>query len=253
MRRAAVGSPDWPAGARPVTIPLLGDIHVGSPAMDAARLTRIVAQVDAPRPNLVVIAGDFVFGHDVANGARFARLLTAPLTGLHAPLGTVAVLGNHDHGTAPRAVMRALAAARVDVLVNDAVERGPLAVIGVDDAFTGHAAPRTALAAAAPLKGAGIVVTHSPGAIPLLPERMGSLVLAAHTHCGQVVVRGFGALAIHSLLTGQKLFDPRYRCGVIHDPGRTAIVTAGLGTSTAPIRPGAPPNLWLVTVGPAAR
>jgi predicted MPP superfamily phosphohydrolase len=35
-----------------------------------------------------------------------------------------------------------------------------------------------------------------------------------------------------------------------HDSGRTVIISAGIGTSVVPIRLGAPPDLWLITLGP---
>ena len=48
----------------------------------------------------------------------------------------------------------------------------------------------------------------------------------------------------------RQVTSPRYRCGIVRDPGRLTIVTAGLGTSALPIRIGAPPDVWLVRVGP---
>jgi predicted MPP superfamily phosphohydrolase len=48
----------------------------------------------------------------------------------------------------------------------------------------------------------------------------------------------------------QPLFDARYRCGVIRDPGRTTVVTAGVGAGTVPLRLGAPPDFWLIEAGP---
>jgi predicted MPP superfamily phosphohydrolase len=44
-----------------------------------------------------------------------------------------------------------------------------------------------------------------------------------------------------------------YRCGVIRDPTLPTVVTAGLGTSELPVRWNVPPDLWVVTLGPAAR
>ncbi|WP_375393123.1 metallophosphoesterase [uncultured Sphingomonas sp.] len=248
VRRMTVRLPHWPAGAAPVTVALLSDIHLGGPAMDASRLARIVAQVDALRPDLVLIAGDFVFGHDPAKGVRFAGGLAAPLARLRAPLGVVAVLGNHDHWTAPAAVTGALGRAGVTVLANQAAERGPLAIVGVDDAFSGHAAPGAALAAARRLPGAPVLLTHTPGLA--LPPGAAPLVLAGHTHCGQVVLLWVGTVVATSPLLHRRLFDPRYRCGAVRDPGRLTIVTAGLGTSVVPLRFGAPPDLWLLRLGP---
>lgn len=250
VRRMAVRLPHWRAGAAPVRVALLGDVHIGSPAMDAQRLDRIVAQVNELHPDLVMLAGDFVFGHDPANGVRFAERLSAPLSRLRAPLGTVAVLGNHDHWTAPSAVIAALRRAGVTVLANQAVERGPLAVVGVDDAFTGHAAPARALHMAAMLPGAPVLFTHSPDLLASLPRDAAPLVLTAHTHCGQLVLPLVGPVLSWSPLLRRTPYPPRYRCGPVHDAKRLTIVTAGLGTSIAPIRFGAPPDLWLLTLEP---
>ncbi len=62
-RQATIPMSGWPAGATPVRIALLSDIHLGNRAMDPARLRSIVGQVNAARPDLVLIAGDFVGGH----------------------------------------------------------------------------------------------------------------------------------------------------------------------------------------------
>ena len=243
VRRMTVKLPGWPSGARPQRVALLSDIHIGGPATDAGRLSRIVTQVNALEPDLVLIAGDHVFGHDPANGARFAAALTLPLSGLRARLGTVAVLGNHDHWTAPAAVTRALREAGVTVLANGAVARGPLVIVGVDDPFSGHADPSRALAAARGVPGARVAVTHAPGIIGW-PAGAPTLVLAGHTHCGQAVLPVIGTVG------NPGLFHERYRCGAVRDPGRLTIVTAGLGASVAPLRYGAPPDLWLLTLGP---
>jgi uncharacterized protein len=96
-RRLTVGLPGWPSRARPLRIALLSDIHLGNHAMDAGRLRGIVGRVNAARPDLILLAGDFVVGHDPAGAARRADGLEAPLSHLDAPLGVVAVLGNHDH------------------------------------------------------------------------------------------------------------------------------------------------------------
>jgi predicted MPP superfamily phosphohydrolase len=250
VRRATLGLAGWPAGARPVRVALLSDIHLGSRAMDARRLTRIADRITALSPDLVLIAGDVVDGHGGARGEEYAPLLAAPLTHLHAPLGVVAVLGNHDHWAATGAVQQALNRAGVTLLVNQATRAGPLAIAGIDDQFTGHDRAEGTLAAARRLGGATLALSHAPDVARHLPA--GTLLVAGHTHCGQVVLPLWGPLTTHALATGEALFDPRYRCGLVHDRGRTLVVTAGLGTSDVPVRLGAPPDVWLLTLGPAA-
>jgi predicted MPP superfamily phosphohydrolase len=243
VRRAAVALSGWPAGARPVRVALLSDLHMRGLSMDGARLRRIVGQVNALHPDLVLIAGDFIQGRAADGAARQAPDLVAPLAALRAPLGVVAVPGNHDHWTGMPALRAALARAHVTLLENGAVARGPLAVAGFDDQYTRHAAIGRTMAALAPLPGAVVAFTHSPDLAPDLPGSV-TLLLAGHTHCGQVVLPFWGPVV------SVTRYGNRYLCGLVREGSRTVIVTAGLGTSDAPFRLGAPPDLWLVTLGP---
>jgi predicted MPP superfamily phosphohydrolase len=94
------------------------------------------------------------------------------------------------------------------------------------------------------LTGARLILTHSPDIAPNLPPQV-SLLLAGHTHCGQVVLPLLGPISEVSR------YGARYRCGIRREGGRIVVVTAGLGTSGGPFRLGAPPDLWLLTLGPA--
>jgi predicted MPP superfamily phosphohydrolase len=243
VRRATVVFPGWPQGAPPVRAILLSDMHVGGVTMDTGRLVRIVAQVKALKPDLVLIAGDFASGHDPAKVGHLVESL-APLSALRPRLGVVATLGNHDEWTNPALIRHALERAGVTVIDNEAVQRGPLVIGGAGDAYTRHQDMPKLAAAMRGLAGARLVVTHSPDIAPLLPKEV-ALLLAGHTHCGQIVLPLYGPVA--------QVAAPRYRCGVIHESGRTIVVTAGLGTSTVPMRFGAPPDLWVLTLGATAQ
>lgn len=243
VRRATIALPGWPAGAPPIRVVLASDVHLGSKAMDPPRLARMARIIAALEPDLVLLAGDFMDDRG-RDKARAAPSLTPALRGLRPRLGTVAVLGNHDHWTDPQAVARALRAAGVTVLDNQAVRRGPLSLGGVDDAFTDHADLPATLAAMRRTPGARVLLSHTPDIAPRLPRDV-TLLLAGHSHCGQVVLPLIGAPVL-PLETGA-----RYLCGLVREGARTTIVTAGLGTSNAPIRLGAPADLWVLTLGPA--
>lgn len=243
VRRASFALPNWPAGAPPVQVALLSDIHVGTLAMDADRLTRIVGQVNALKPDIVLIAGDFIFGHDPAGAAKLGEAMVLPLSKLRAPFGVVAVPGNHDHWTGIATVREQLRRAGVTVIENQAIQRGPLAIGGVDDDFSRHADLSATLAAVRRLPGARVLLTHSPDIAPSLPGDM-PLLLAGHTHCGQAVLPLIGPVS------DVTRYGARYRCGLRVERGRAVVVTAGLGTSGPPVRVGAPPDLWLLTLGP---
>src|SRR4051794_37322123 len=60
VRRLEVALPDWPAGAPPVRALLLSDLHVSGPDMPPERVARIVAEANELRPDIVLLAGDFI-------------------------------------------------------------------------------------------------------------------------------------------------------------------------------------------------
>jgi predicted MPP superfamily phosphohydrolase len=241
IRRAELAIPGL---ERPMTIALLSDIHTGSPAMGEKRLARIAGQINALRPDLVVIAGDFIFGHDPSGAAKRGEALVSPLRQIRAPLGVAAVLGNHDYWTGAPAVRDQLGRAGVTLLENQAVLRGPIALGGISDDFTGHANVAETLRAARALGKPIVLLTHSPDVAPELPADA-PLLLAGHTHCGQVLFFG------RHVVPPVSRYGTRYRCGVVREGARTVVVTAGLGTSGVPFRLGAPPDIWLLTLVPA--
>lgn len=250
VRRITLHMAGLPGGMRPTKVALLADIHLGNRGMTPTRLAEIVEQVDASRPDLILLAGDFVTGHDAQGAAERAAGLTQPLSRLRATSGVFAVLGNHDHWTAPNALRAALSRAGIRVLENQAVRRGPFTIVGIGDRFSGHDKVPSALIAARRIGGVPIVLTHSPDLIPDLPVAQ-PLVLAGHTHCGQVVLPWIGPLIMHASSDHwRQLYNPRYRCGVVRDGTRTTIVTAGVGSGTSPVRIGAMPDWWLITLEP---
>lgn len=243
VRRATIHLPRWPSGAPPVRAVLISDIHIGNATTDAHRLDRIVTRIDALNPDIILIAGDFIAGEGKLRAQRNAPAMVAPLSRLRAPLGVVAVLGNHDWGTDAATVRVALERAHVTLLENSAIQRGPLAIGGIGDGATHHDKPQQTIAAMRALPGAPVVMTHSPD-IPT-PKLAGApMLLAGHTHCGQIVLPVVGAIAPLTPLLRQRL------CGVIREPNLSIIVTGGTGTSDAPLRLNAQPEFWLLTLGP---
>src|SRR4051794_13267841 len=86
----------WPPALDGLRVALLSDLHAGAPHVREPRIERLVATVDARRPDLVLLLGDYV-DPTVALGTRVAPgAVAARLGALRAPLGVVAVLGNHD-------------------------------------------------------------------------------------------------------------------------------------------------------------
>ena len=244
VRRAGIALAGLPPQHR-IRLVLLADLHVAGPDMPPQRLARIVAQVNALRPDLVLLAGDFVSDKRLSTRRYEAAEAVAPLAGLRAPLGRFAVLGNHDHWRDGAAMAGALRGIGIPVLGNDAARAGPLAIGGLDDAFTGRADPAATLRRMRAVGGVPILLSHSPDPFADLPATV-PLMVAGHTHCGQIRLPLVGALATASE------HGARYACGLVREKGRTLVVSAGLGTSILPLRLGAVPDLWLLTLeGPS--
>ena len=159
-----------------------------------------------------------------------------------------AVLGNHDswYGLAP--IVRALEAAGVTVLWNQHVVKerpgGTFVIAGLADDDTGTPDFESALADAPPVD--TLVLSHSPDPFPDMPAAP-ALMLAGHTHCGQVSVPFLGR-PITPTHSGQ-----RYACGRTDEDGRILYTTAGVGTSLLPVRFRNPPEIVLLTLRASSR
>jgi len=235
-----------PAALDGFRIALLTDLHYGRFAGDAY-WHRILAMVAAAGVDLVLLAGDMV-DQPKARAADFA----APLARLARGVPTIAVLGNHEYYRGPGRYVRALTDAGVEVLLNAhrLIRRRPsgppVALAGLDDIYQG----RPDIAAAIAGIGPGtftVCCTHSPDAADLATDDHAiDLMLAGHTHGGQV--RIFGKAVV--TYTRNK----RYVSGLIAGPRFPIYVSRGLGVTGIPLRVDADPELAFITLrtpGPA--
>ena len=243
IRTAQVSLRDWPRGAKPIRAVLISDIHVAGPDMPPGRLQRIVGQINSLNPDLVLIAGDLISDKRPSTRRYSMAEAVAPLAALRTRLGVVAVLGNHDHWRNAEAARAALAAARVILLDNQAIQLGPLVIGGLDDDFTDRADLPGTLAQMRQRRGAKLLLSHSPDPFADVPPEVG-LMIAGHTHCGQISPPWIGPISTMSR------YGKRYACGRIQEGGKILVVSAGLGTSVLPLRLGAPPDMWLLRLGP---
>lgn len=247
VERLVVESDALEVGQAPMTIVLMADIHVAGPDMPPSRLAKIVDKVNALKPDLVAIAGDLVSEKLVATRHYSAADVVAPLGGLKAPLGVVVVPGNHDHWSGWDALKTELARyPQITVLQNAAAQFGPLAIGGSDDPSIDRADNEATFGALKPLKGAKIVLTHSPDIFPQVPVDV-DLVLAGHTHCGQIAWPWGGSPATISD------YGELYACGVVKQHGKVLVTSAGLGTTLLPMRMFTRPEVWLIEIRPTKR
>jgi hypothetical protein len=229
---------------RPLRIAVLADIHLGAPYIDDAKLARIVALTQDAKPDLILLAGDYIAYRYPFRDPPSLADLSAGLRGLSAPLGVYAVLGNHDNARSTPGVRHALEAAGITVLddASTILTRGGarLYLVGFKDAYWSHPDVARALAGV-PADAHALCLTHSPDLFPLLPKTC-VLTIAGHTHGGQVRLPFVGSPIVPSR------FGQRYAAGEIHEDGKTLFVSTGIGTSMIPVRFGVPPEVSLLTV-----
>jgi predicted MPP superfamily phosphohydrolase len=245
VTRRELPVPAWPPEQAGLRVALLADLHVGSPHYGLDTLARVVERVNSKQPDLVLLAGDFVI-HGVVGGSFVAPEALAPvLAGLEAPLGVYAVLGNHDWWLDGPRVRRALVAAGISVLEDEAIRvsagRFSFWLVGLGDWW--EAPPDVEAALAGTDDGAPILAfTHNPDVFPTLPSAI-ALTLAGHTHGGQVRLPLFGTPVVPSQ------YGSRYARGHVVEEGRHLFVTCGLGTSILPVRFRVPPEIALLVIG----
>lgn len=256
VRHVTVESATW-TGA-PLRIGIISDTHVAAPHTDVARIERLAARMNAERPDVVVLLGDYAGGHEPAamrarpEQSEILRGVEA-FRGLSAPLGVHGVLGNHDSWYDDAAIAGAMDRAGVRLLENRAerVERpgGAFWIAGLADMQSPREGPRVAdTLAAVPDAAPVIVLTHWPDPFVEVPGRV-ALTLAGHTHCGQVNLPFVGRLVHASRMS------ERWACGLYDEGGRKLFVTGGVGVSILPVRFRAPPEIVILTLkrpGPAA-
>jgi len=244
--RTQVQLAEFPAGEAPVTIALISDIHVAGPDMPPERLGRIAEQINALSPDYLLVAGDFISDKRTATHIYTAEEAIAPLRQLDAGIIKIAVPGNHDHWFDLPSLQSELVEAGFRVIANSAIQAGPLVIGGLDDDYTDRADIPATLSAMAELEGASVVLSHSPDPFPDLPENFG-LMLAGHTHCGQIRYPWGGSPATMSD------YGDQYACGRVDEDGNSIVTGAGLGTSLLPVRFFSEPEIWLITVASAKR
>ena len=242
VREVPVRVPAWPPALADLRIALVADLHTGAPHTDERRVERIVREVNARRPDLVALLGDYV-DPTVRGGDPLApEQVARRLVGFNAPLGVFAVLGNHDwvhHGSR---VPRALRAAGIEVLENDAVaverDGAVLWLAGLADQRERQPFASATLAMvpeAQPL----IALTHDPDLFPHVRDRA-ALTLAGHTHGGQL-----------SVPLVRRLIAPTregYVGGLVEEAGAYLYVSRGVGTTWLPVRLNAPPEVAVITM-----
>ena len=237
-----VSPPNWPQACDGLSVAVLADLHAGAPHIGLEQIERVVEITNAARPDLILLAGDYVIQGVVGGEFMEPEKAAAILSELRARLGVYAVLGNHDWWLDAERVGRALTENGMTLLedASTALQIGEcrFTLVGISDYWEGPHDVDKAFAgveAGAP----AIAFTHNPDVFPELPMPI-SLAIAGHTHGGQVNLPGLGRPIVPSA------YGERFAAGVIRETGQDYFVSTGIGTSILPVRFRVPPEVAIV-------
>jgi predicted MPP superfamily phosphohydrolase len=255
----------WRSGLKLRAV-VIADIHACEPWMSAERIRGICDRANALDADIILLLGDYVSGTRLVTDHVQPAQWAEAMSGLRAPLGVHAVLGNHDYwedlnfqrdpGVTPFA-KAALERVGIRVHVNEAIRLAKdghgfwlaglgdqLALLpgeqyhrrrmqGIDDL----PATLSQITDEAPV----ILLAHEPDIFPNVPARV-SLTLSGHTHGGQINIFGWKPVV-------PSRYGSRYAGGLVVEESRSLVISRGLGCSVVPIRFMSRPEIVLLELG----
>lgn len=227
-----------PDKADGLTVAVLADLHVDG-ITRADRIREIVERTNALKPDIVVIAGDFVDGKVSVHGNDLK-----PLADLKARYGVFGVPGNHEYYSGYEEWMEFLPSLGIRMLFNEHAlvgEEGTVVVAGVTDPVAGIMGKETPnirkALAGAPEKGVRILAAHQPRLAPEAAANGVDLQVSGHTHGGMIA--GIDRLVAR--------FNKGFVSGLYTVGDMKLYVSNGAGIwSGFPIRIGVPSEIVLI-------
>ena len=210
----------------------LSDLHI-SPFMPADEIRRCVTITNQLKPDLIVMTGDYLLWDPAAQGE-----VVQALTGLRAPHGVFGSLGNHESITdTEESITRLFAAQGIHILRQEraTIRLGgdTLNLIRFDDSLLDDKAVEYLVVPGT----VNILLNHNPNDFDRAAELGFDLMLAGHTHGGQ--------LSFEFIRRGLSLarLETPYVSGWYEKSGGQLYVNRGIGTTILPIRLGARPEI----------
>lgn len=170
----------------------LTDLHFDGLLLSQALLNQAIDTTNQLQPDVVVLTGDFV-----THSPKPIHKLAHSLKGLQSRAGTYAVLGNHDlyFPKSKIEITKALTNAGIQVLWNQVVYPlgSELAFVGLPDFWSPEFKPSIVMDQL-DVNLPRIVLSHNPDSAEILQQWRVDLQLSGHTHGGQIVLPGLGAV-----------------------------------------------------------
>lgn len=221
---------------------LISDIHLGI-YKDRGFLERVVTRINTLQTDMVVIAGDLTYEPEPDS----LPVMFSPLARIRQPV--YAVLGNHDQ-QAPGpdidiALRKALTGNGVEIIEGDIVNvDSGYRLAGLGDRWAGKDDP--AFLKASPANVPTLVIAHNPDSAMRLAPEDAALVLAGHTHGGQIRIPWVYRQVIPSTYG----FDRGEQVAQAPGGDLRVFVTTGTGEIGLPMRLFNPPTIDVLQLRP---
>lgn len=237
VREVDVPLPGLPQDLDGLRLLQLSDIHL-SAFLSERELARVIDAAIELRPHLAVVTGDLISSRGDPLDACIRQLARVKADG-----GVFGCMGNHEHYARVESYTKE-ACARVGIrfLRGEARQlrfgNSVLNLAGVD--FQSLFQKENYLRGAGRLVVPGacnVLLSHNPDVFPVAARQGYNLLLAGHTHGGQVTVE-----ILDQSINPARFFTP-YVYGLYRSGAAAAYVTRGIGTIGIPARIGAPPEI----------
>jgi len=224
---------DTTVGPSSLSVAVIGDVHLpeGSKHLDAFK--KLVLEIKSTQPDLVVFVGDYTSDPKAMDDMSSHRKNIINIMKLIEPVPRAVVLGNYESWSDAEEWISEFNRLGVDIMENQTsliqTVKGNVCIRGLGDKFTNRYdyvdypeecenIPK-------------FTITHDPAGA--FNARVKGLVIAGHTHCGQISLPFIGPLWVPSDAPSEA------HCGLYEDEQRTVFVTSGVGTTILPLRFGA--------------
>jgi predicted MPP superfamily phosphohydrolase len=230
--RTSVPVSGLPPALDGLRVGLITDLH-HSEMVPARDIVRAVALMMVEQPDLIVLGGDYVTWGD----RSFVVPCSEALAGLRAPFGVYGVVGNHDDDRdMPAALISHGYEVLRDARTSVSARGEKIELVGVRY-WTQRARDIARVVRGA--KGTVILLAHDPRRLAEAAALDIPLVLSGHTHGGQVVLPGIGAIAARKFPVV---------AGMGRRANTTIFVSRGVGTVYVPYRLNCPPDVSVITL-----
>lgn len=270
LRRRAIELPGLPRALDGLKLLHISDLHAGTPGPSVRAISKIIERAGEASPDIVFFTGDMT--DKKKDISPYIELLSR----VEAPFGKFAVLGNHDHGLRKTVIQdltrrltrrhsdpgkyevptetlaeivsrnrRLLALAGINLLENECIRLSisgeNVQICGVDDYQYGYADLPQVAGQVDHEAGLRVLLSHSPDIVEIMPNGDYHLVLAGHTHGGQICIPHPTKGKILLSSSGSS-----FGTGVYRFPNLVMHVSPGVGTTLIPFRLLSRPEITLL-------